>query len=100
MTPVALVLRVGRPGTLTQSDLVGRLRVAVDASSDVEHAFIAGCSALAGGAIELQAVLYVLGSDHARAVGVVAELSGPLVDAGATLVTVLPAPWGHGQMWP
>lgn len=100
MTPVALVLRAGRAGELSWSHLAGRLRVEVEACDDIDHAFVATSDVLSGGVTELQAVLYVRPVDGAGAVAVVTELCRPLVDAGASLVAVVPAPWGHGSTWP
>ena len=100
MTPVALVLRVGRAGELSWSHLAGRLRVEVDSCDGIDHAFVAPSGELSGGVVELQAVLYVLDVDGAHAVDVVIEMSRPLVDAGVTITAVVPAAWGHGSTWP
>ena len=99
VTPVALVLR-GRAGELSWSHLAGRLRIEVAACDSIDHAFVATADLVSAGVTELQAVLYVRQVDGARAVDVVTELCRPLADAGATLVAVVPAPWGHGSTWP
>ena len=107
MTPVVLVLSVspqGRAGdpdsasVLSWSALAERLKGAVAASVDVEHAFVAPAQ---DGGVELRAVLFVLRTDHDEALAVTLDIAGPLVaQPGVLIVTVRPAPWGQGLEWP
>ncbi|HET8986982.1 MAG TPA: hypothetical protein VFN43_00590 [Humibacillus sp.] len=96
MTPVAVILRDGRSGLLSWSDLAGRLRAAAGSCASVEHVFLARPAEDAT-AIEVHAVLFVRGADPHAAVDVAREACRPLIEAGATLVTAVSSSWGHGR---
>lgn len=99
MIAVALIFH-GRSGTLSWSDLAGRLSAAAEACDGVEHVFLAPPPRHRVELVEVQAVVFVQAADCPAAIDIAVSAVRPVLAEGVSLATATASPCSHGSTLP